>query len=201
MLRGLRSYFTLEHVRAWMPIIVVLLTTVMSGYLIPKITANWQDHQKALEIKTSLVEAINDEILQILLAMQLSQRGALQQKDFDEAYRRWEVKRAVLAGKLRAYFREQDIALEFERLSEAVTDLYVLGGVSDAEYRSKQIEKLRGYFGNEATDWTKLADLDLRRTNFFDWFFAWWDLRQASLVRKDAVIQHLLSTPVVFLES
>ena len=201
MLEELKPYFTLEHFKAWVPILAVLLTAAISGYLIPSITKKWQDHQKALEIKTSLVEAINNEVMQILLAMQLSERGALEQKDFDDAYRRWEIQRAVLAGKLRAYFPKRDVPSEFEALSEAITNFYALAGISNVEYRSKQIDKLRSYFGDDATDWQKLADLNRRRTDLFDWFFAWWGLRQASLARKDAVIQGVLSAPVAFLES
>jgi hypothetical protein len=183
-----------------MPVIVVILTAVVSGYLVPSITKQWQDHERALEIKISLVETINSEVMQILLATQLAQKKFIEQKDFDNAYRIWEVQRAVIAGKLRAYFERGDVASEFEALANAITEFYALTGTTEPKYRSKRINVLRSYFGDGATDWRQLGDLNLRRTNWYEWEIAWWGVRQACLERKDAIIQYVLSTPVAFLE-
>jgi len=168
---------------------------------VPRITRRWQDHQKELEIKTSLVEAVSDEVLQFVLAMQFAERKASTQEAFDEAYRRWEVQRAVLTGKLRVYFRDPTIAQEFESFSDAVSDFYALAGISHPEYRTQQIQKLKSYFGNAATNWERLADQEERRADFFNWFFAWWDLRQQVLLRKDEVVRKLLAAPIYFLRS
>src|SRR5262245_22494393 len=64
----------LETFKATVPLLAVLLTAALSGYVVPRITRRWQDHQKELEIKTSLVEAISDEVLQFILAMQFAER-------------------------------------------------------------------------------------------------------------------------------
>jgi hypothetical protein len=133
--------------------------------------------------------------------MQFAERNASTQEAFDEAYRRWEVQRAVLTGKLRVYFGDQSIAQEFESFSDAVSDFYALAGISHPEYRAHQINKLKSYFGDAATNWETLADQEKRRTDFFNWFFAWWDLRQKVLLRKDAVVRKLLAAPIDFLRS
>jgi hypothetical protein len=162
----------LEPFKATVPLLAVLLTAALSGYVVPRITRRWQDHQKELEIKTWLVEAVNDEVLQFVLAMQFAERNASTQEAFNEAYRRWEIQRAVLTGKLRVYFGDPTIAREFESFSEAVTDFYALAGISRPEYRSRQIEKLKSYFGETATNWKRLWDQEERQADFFNWFFA-----------------------------
>ena len=189
----------LETFKATVPLLAVLLTAALSGYVVPRITRRWQDHQKELELKTSLVELISDAVLQFILAMQFAERKVSTQEAFDEAYRRWEVQRAVLAGKLRVYFRDPTLVQDFESFCDAVSDFYALAGISHSGYRAKQIDKLKSYFGEAATDWRRLADQEERRTDFFNWFFAWWQLRQQVLLRKDAVISNMLATPIDFL--
>jgi hypothetical protein len=191
----------LETFKAIVPLLAVLLTAVLSGYVVPRITRSWQDHQKELEMKTSLVEEVSDAVLQFIIAMQFAERKVSTQEAFDEAYRRWEVKRAVLIGKLRVYFRDPTIAQEFESFSDAVSDFYALTGIYHPEYRARQIEKLKSYFGNAATNWERLSDQEERRDDFFNWFFAWWDLRQQVLLRKDMIIRKLLAAPIDFLRS
>jgi len=64
----------LEAFEAIVPLLAVLLTAALSGCVVPRITRRWQEHQKELEIKTSLVEAISVEVLQFILAMQFAER-------------------------------------------------------------------------------------------------------------------------------
>jgi hypothetical protein len=99
------------------------------------------------------------------------------------------------------YFRDPTIAQEFESFSDAVSDFYALAGISHPEYRTQQIQKLKSYFGNAATNWERLADQEERRADFFNWFFTWWDLRQQVLLRKDEVVRKLLAAPIDFLHS
>ena len=185
----------METFKTTVPLLAVLLTAALSGYVIPRITRRWQDHQKELEIKISFVEEISDAVLQFILAMQFAQRRISTQQAYDEAYRKWEVQRAVLTGKLRAYFRDQEIAQAFESFSDAVSDFYALSGISNPQYRERQIQKLKGYFGDAATNWERLADQE----KSYDDFSAWWDLRQQALLRKDAVLRKMLGTSIDFL--
>lgn len=191
----------LETFKAIVPLLVVLLTAALSGYVVPRLTRRWQDHQKELEIKTALVEAVSDEVLHFILAMQFAERKVSTQEAFDEAYRRWEIQRAVLTGKLRAYFRAPQIVQEFESFSNAISDFYALAGTYHPEYRTQQIAKLKSYFGDAATNWEMLANQEERQDNFFNWFFAWWNLRQQVLLRKDTIVREILITPIDFFHS
>jgi len=162
------------------------------------ITRDWQDYRKELEIKTSIVESINIEVLNILLAMQFAERKVGTQADFDKAYPTWEIQRAALAGKISIYFHGQSVKKEFESFSEALTDFYVLAGVNNPEYRSKQIAKLKNYFGETATDWATLENQTKRSNDFFNWFFSWWKLREEVLSRKNKFLSKLFSQPIIF---
>jgi multisubunit Na+/H+ antiporter MnhG subunit len=194
-----KRVLTLEVLKAIVPIIVVVLTATLSGYLIPRITRDWQDYQKELEIKTSIVEKANVEILNILLAMQFAERGVGTQTDFDRAYQNWEIQRAALEGKISVYFHGQTVAKDFHNFSEALTDFYALAGVNNPAYRAKQIVKLKNYFGENATDWVTLEDQTKRSNDFYNWFFSWWKVRQEVLLRKDVVLSKLLAQPIVLL--
>ena len=189
---------TFDHFKAIVPLLVVVLSAILTGYIVPSITRDWQNYQKELELKTALVEGANVEVLSFLLGMQLAERRAIPQLELDKAYRIWEVQRAVLTGKLRLYFRDQTVSRDFDLFSEALTDFYVLAGVTNKEHRSKQIVKLKSYFGEAGTDWEILEDQELRTKDFFTWFFAWWKLRQVVLLRKDTVLSKVLKEPIVF---
>jgi hypothetical protein len=185
--------------QAVVPLLTVLLTAVLSGYVVPRITRRWQDHQKELEIKVSLVDEISNAVLHIILAMQFAERKASTQQEFDDAYREWEVRRAVLTARTAVYFPA--VAGKFEELSNGISDFYALGGISRPDYREQQIAKLQAAFGAQATDWVTLADQEMRRDDLFTWFFAWWSLREAVLRRKDVIVRELLREDIAFLRS
>ena len=87
---------TLETFNSIVPLLAVLLTAAFSGYLVPLITQGWQDHQKELELKTPLVQEINDAVLQFVLVMQFAERNAsITEESLTRRSRRWEVQRAV----------------------------------------------------------------------------------------------------------
>ena len=186
----------LEHFKAVVPLLAVVLTALLTGYLVPRVTKNWQDYQRELDIKAALVEKTNIEVVSILLAMQLAERKAIAQADFDKAYQNWEIQRAVITSKLSLYFRDKTLATDFRNLSDAITDLYVLAGVQYPDYRSKQIGKLKQYFGEGTTDWELLESQDKRASDFFNWFFSWWKLREDTLIRKDKILSRLLAQAI-----
>jgi hypothetical protein len=152
--------------------------------------------QSELMIKRSLVDEINDAVPRILVAIQFAERGASAQKDFDDAYANWELSRSSLKGQLRTQFRNADIVAAFEQFSDAISEFYALTGTWTPSYRTSRIERLKAYFGQDATDWEKLADLQQRQANFVDWFSAWWKLREAAFIRKDTITQNILDTPL-----
>jgi hypothetical protein len=166
------------------PLTVLLVGALMSGLLIPAFTRRWQNHQKALEIKTQLVSELSKSIMGIIMAVQFARVGAKSQKqaDFDQAYRDWEIESAVIGTKLQAYFPETTIPDEWTGFSALVTDLYALEGVN-ANERSTFAAVIRRKLG---------APTDLKHEDPEDWLA----LKNGILERKSALIQQILQTRV-----
>lgn len=149
------------------PLFLLLAGAVLTGLLIPTVTRRWQDRQKALELKTELVGEISESITEMVMAVQFVHLGAasMNQEKFDEAYREWEARSAVIGTKLQAYFPKTEIPDDWTRLSEVVTDFYALEGVSDelrrSEYSLRIDERLSALLGSQyerTQDWGALKE-------------------------------------------
>jgi hypothetical protein len=183
----------LDIFKAVVPLLVVLLTAAVSGLLVPGITRHWQDYEKELQLKAGLVDGINEAVMSILLAVQFAEHGSISQEKLDDAYQKWEVQRAMLSGKLKAYFADTQIADKFDRLTEEIGEVYALSGTTDTQFRFERIDRLKSYFGAQITDWNLVADLKKHETEFLAWYAAWWKLRTEIVSRKDALVRELLT--------
>lgn len=168
------------------PLTVLLVGALLSGLLIPAFTQRWQNHQKALEIKTQLVSDLSKSIMGMVMATQFAHIGAKSQKqaDFDQAYRDWEIESAVIGTKLQAYFPDTTIPSEWTAFSALVTDFYALEGIAVNE-RSR-------YASNLATR--------LGVVSSHEGAGDWLALKNGILERKSALIQQVLKAPVSVLK-
>ena len=153
------------------PLIILFVGALISGLLVPSITRGWQNHQKALEIKTQLVSEFSKSIMEIIMAIQFAHLGAESQKqaDFDKAYRDWEIQSAVIGTKLQAYFPETTIPDEWWGFSELVTQFYALEGIDQSDRQrfisaiAKKLDPSLGTEQQEQLDWGELKNGILRR--------------------------------------
>jgi hypothetical protein len=193
----------IELHKSLQPYLLLIATALISNFLVPAITRRWQDHQKELELKTGFVSEISESVMDILLATQFAEvsPGSQTQEQFDEGYRTWEKRKAVIGAKLRAYFPKTDLGQAWDQFAEIVTELYVLSRASEPVEREEWLDKLKQYFGTDTVDWQALANLELKKGDFrqFHKFsHAWFSLRQQVLQRKDALVQRILDTKIVF---
>jgi len=122
------------------PLLLLIVGALLSSLLIPSITQRWQNHQKELEIKTNLASQISESVTGIAMAVQFSLLGAAgqTQQEYDKAYRDWEINRAVIGSRLRAYFPNSQLAQDWDEFSESITnEFYAPSGTSDAEQRAQ----------------------------------------------------------------
>jgi hypothetical protein len=175
------------------PLTILCVGAVVTGLLVPAITRRWQDRQKELELKTELVAELSEAIMSIVLAVQfvrlardqtpaeLLTREVLteRQRQFDEAYRVWEVRSAVIGTKLEAYFAGTQIPQNWSDFTDAVTAFYALEG-QDAETQARSVADLAGLL-------TKLGG---RATP------DWGDVRNGILEVKARIIRSVLDAPV-----
>ena len=135
----------MEIYKVLQPFLLLIATAIISHYLIPKITRRWQDHQKELELKTGFVSEISESVLGIVMAVQFAEGGAKSQtqEQFDEAYRDWEIKKAIIGSKIRGYFPQTTLGPDWDDFADIVSEVYALSGTTDEEFRNNRLEKLR----------------------------------------------------------
>jgi hypothetical protein len=189
-------YQLLKH-----PVFLLLMTALVSSYLIPKITKRWQDHQKEMELKTSFVSEISESVVSMVTAVQFAELRALSQTSdkYDDAYRSWEIKRAVISSKIRGYFPNTTIGSDWDTFSDIVTDVYALSGIKDPGFRKQRITRIRDQFPNSKVDWDTLLEIELKDGGFqsFNKFLsAWFDLREQLFIEKNRLIQRIIDAPV-----
>lgn len=172
------------------PVAVLLLGALVSGLLIPELTRRRDDHRKALEIKTELVEEISESVMRFVMAVQFVVLGSASQtqEKYDEAYRAWETESAVIATKLAAYFRQSNIAGDWSAFAERVTRFYALTGV-DLSQRRHAARPLMETYGLR---WQGSDDPPTEQA----WRQAWGTLKDAIFSEKTELIRRVLESPL-----
>jgi len=180
--------------RVAQPYLLVLLTALVSGYLVERVSRNWQNHQIEVETKVALVESIGGAVADLVLAVQFVEADAsLSQEQFDQAYRDWERHAAMIGAKIRAYYSDDAVAQSWDDFTRTVSEFYALTGTDEAALNYR-VNGLRNPLG--LTDWEPLADPRAKRDRTPDYREAWWQLRQALLAKKDQIVRRLLDAPM-----
>lgn len=124
------------------PLVLLVVGALLSNYLIPNWTRQWQDRQAELEIKVALINSIDEAITQMVMSVQYAVLGSASQsqEDYDEAYRRWEVNRHIIRSRLQAYYPGSKLLEDWEALSAEVTEFYAKSGTQDADERQEYLE-------------------------------------------------------------
>jgi hypothetical protein len=132
------------------PLLLLALGTLLSGLLIPRLTREWQDHQKALEIRTELVGDMSEGVMAVLVDADLGRvptSGTAAPEAVSDrsltAYREWKVRSAVIESRLRAYFPKETLADDWYLYQHAVASflqLHAATGDHRADLLTRYIE-------------------------------------------------------------
>jgi hypothetical protein len=99
----------LAELAGWLanPLLVTVVAAVLGGLLIPYISKGWQDHQKALEIKTGLVTQMSESSSGTVATSRFLAGDLIpaktQQAIWNKAYRDWVTESSSIGAKLQAY--------------------------------------------------------------------------------------------------
>jgi hypothetical protein len=158
----------MELYKTLQPFLLIITTAIISHYLIPKITKRWQDHQKELELKTGFVSEISESVLGIVMAVQFAEVGAKSQThdQFDNAYRDWEMKKAIIGSQIRGYFPHTTLGPDWDEFSDMVSEVYALSGTTDKDFRNTRLNELKQYFSTDSVDWKSLENVQLKKEGF-----------------------------------
>lgn len=124
------------------PLTLLLIGAVLSSYLIPSWTRQWQNQQAELGTKVEIVNSVDRSSTQMIMAVQYAVVGAKSQSqsDYDNAYRQWQIDKQIIRSKLQAYFPDSQLVEDWSRFSEQLDEFYRISGSSDLAERKKYLD-------------------------------------------------------------
>jgi hypothetical protein len=147
------------------PLLTLVVGAVLTSLLIPSLTRQWQDHQKELEVKTTMVTDINEATALVLGKAMAFGTGRYAgeesetdlQFEYNKGYQEWSVQSAEIYGRLRAFLGGDiptdtndpvhDIPAAWRRLERMVFGFYELMIADSAERRVAPIDALMSELG------------------------------------------------------
>src|SRR5689334_1604760 len=154
------------------PLLVTVVAALLGSLLLPQLTRQWQDHQKALEIQTDLVGQMSASVSSAVasarfvaagLVANASQDPRAEQRAWNDGDREWTTTSASIGAKLQAYFGSR-IGSEWRSFSDVVTDFVLLSAApTPAGGRADQAAEIFRYAPNlpdlrlSRRDWLTLA--------------------------------------------
>src|SRR5690242_11965363 len=187
------------------PFVIAVVIAVLVNFLIPSFTRRWQDHQKALEIKTGLVSDMGESISNAVMNGRFIAAGLVSrsssdpradQRAFNDGYRAWTTSNASIGAKIEAYFGN-DLGTQWRKFGNVVTDYFQLSA-TPGRGRAEQVQEIRTY--SELQSFVQLSSADRRalvKSNTSARFEnAYGQLGQALLFRGDELVQGVLDSGV-----
>jgi hypothetical protein len=152
-----------------------VFTAGVTNYLIPRITHEWQQRekvleltnaraQKELEVKSDLARKIGESTGAFLAAMhatELSWRGA-PGPAYDRAYEEWSVSSNGIASQLRVYFPRSPLHNEWVSYDENTRKVYYLlkyGGPARMEAMLALLREMKEYLKDDQLDTAQLTEI------------------------------------------
>jgi hypothetical protein len=187
------------------PLLVTVVAALLGSWLLPQVTRKWQDHQKALEIKTGLVSEMSESVSNAVatsrfiaagLVARSSSNPQAEQRAWNDGYREWTTAGASVGAKLRAYFGP-GIGSEWQSFTYAVTDLVLLSA-RPGPGREEQVAEIIRYARSltavhlSRAQWILLATT--RSGPAFQTAYA--ELGRGLLARRDELVQRVLDSGV-----
>ena len=134
------------------PLLIAVVIAVLGNFLIPNFTRKWQDHQKALEIKTGLVSDMGESISNAVMTGRFISAGLVSrssadpradQRAFNDGYRAWTTSNASIGAKIQAYFGN-DLGSQWRSFANVVTDYFQLSATPGSG-RKDQVQEILSY--------------------------------------------------------
>ena len=125
-------------------LVLTVIGTLLTAWLIPALTRQWQDQQRAQELKAAIVTRIGRDTTDALVLSSFIANGRFEpvrdpkrpfripMKVFNDLDLNWERNRREISAQLEAYFADTDIAEEWRSYSQLTRDTYFL--ITDREF-------------------------------------------------------------------
>ncbi|MFN2628230.1 MAG: hypothetical protein ABR569_06290 [Gaiellaceae bacterium] len=186
---------------------MTVVAALLGSWLLPQITRKWQDHQKALEIKTGLVSEMSSSVGSAVATARFIAAGLVakssadpraEQRAWNDGYREWTTTSSSIGAKLRAYFGPA-IGSDWQSFSYVVTDFVLLSAKPNpGAGREEQVAEILRYAG-------RLKDVHLTRDQWIllatsragaPFQNAYAQVGRGLLTRRDRLVQEVLDSGV-----
>ena len=187
------------------PFLIAVCIAVIVNFLIPNFTRKWQNHQKALEIKTGLVSDMGQSVSEAVMTGRFIAAGLVSrssadpradQRAFNDGYRAWTTNNASIGAKLQAYFGAS-IGSQWRSFANVVTDYFQLSA-NPAHGRSAQVDEILAY--PDLPSWARVTRAQrralIRSNTSAACQNAYAQLGQGILSRSNELVQGVLSSGV-----
>jgi len=145
-----------QNLYRWLsaPLLITVVGALLVNYFIPKITSHAQNHQRALEVKTSLVREMSESLAaaisdgRLIATDVVTKAGGNPNVVFQSGLRDWQVSSARIRSEIEAYFPKTSLGDDWADLTRALTDTYFLSasGLS-RDFRCGGITEVMRYLG------------------------------------------------------
>jgi hypothetical protein len=190
----------LAELAKWLanPLVVTVVAAVLSGLLIPYVARGWQNHQKALEVKTGLVTQMSESSSGTVATSRFLAASLIPdaQPIWNTAYRDWVTESSSIGAKLQAY-----VSLEtgdrWRSFGYSVTDFLSLSVAARSQSsREAQINEINALLpkGLQFSQKEHAALAAARATPAFQDAYADVSLRLASW--RDALVRQVLQAHI-----
>lgn len=149
--KGSKWYEWLQH-----PLVILIIGAIISSYLFPYLTRGWQDRQRGLDLKTSLINQINqttEGTLAELETLEYQYEYTVARKDpsatdtlqnlFINQFHASKVQVETILSQLQAYFGSYlAITVGWKELGRTLSNFWYLSILSDTNARNAHIQAI-----------------------------------------------------------
>ena len=151
------------------PVVVTVLGAALTAFIAPRVTAEWQNHEKAIELRSALATQMTESFARAVVDARFVAMGLIYappnerldtvQGVWRDGLREWTISRSRIGAQLAARFPTSDIGRDWRQYAGAVTAYYRLSSQIPRAERYALIDSLRGYLGGRSVDWDALRRL------------------------------------------
>jgi hypothetical protein len=128
-------------------LVLTVLLTLLTAWLIPALTRQWQDQQRAQELKAAMVARIGRDTTDALVLSSFIANGRFEpvrdpkrpfripMKVFNDLDLNWERNRREISTQLEAYFSDRDLVKGWQSYGQLTRDTYFL--ITEREFNRR----------------------------------------------------------------
>ena len=137
------------------PLVLIAAGALISSYLLPSLTRQWQNHERELDIKASLVQEMSETAAEFVVAVKTyayhgfgsGRSEAELNRDLSAARAKFDTKQSEIAAKLQAYFPETTLAEDWNRHADRLVSFFDTISSGDSRFAREQLTAVETYLG------------------------------------------------------